>query len=129
MRNYKVVGLLLLVLLLAACGGNDSNNTGAGSETVAPEAVTVEVGNELAFKPNAFTAQDGQELAVTMQNTGALEHNWVWNDEEGEPFLHTQAGETDDGSRTFTEPGVYGFYCNIPGHREAGMVGEVTVQE
>lgn len=133
MRNKKVLGLLLiLVLLLAACGGGNEGaeeDAGADVETIAPEEVTIEVGNELAFNPNEFTIEDGQELVVNMENTGALEHNWVWNDEESEPFLHTNPGETATGTRAFTEPGVYGFYCDIPGHREAGMIGEVTVQE
>ena len=27
-----------------------------------------------------------------------------------------------------TAPGAYMFWCNIPGHAEAGMVGELIVQ-
>jgi plastocyanin len=44
-----------------------------------------------------------------------------------------QKGETvtNGGTSTFTadlQPGDYTFYCSIPGHREAGMVGKLTVK-
>jgi uncharacterized cupredoxin-like copper-binding protein len=35
----------------------------------------------------------------------------------------------DTGSATINAPaGTYEYYCNVPGHREAGMVGTLTVQ-
>ena len=36
------------------------------------------------------------------------------------------ANETVDTTFTAT-PGTYTFYCSIPGHREAGMEGTLTV--
>jgi plastocyanin len=44
-----------------------------------------------------------------------------------------QKGETvtSGGTSTFTadlQPGEYTFYCSVPGHREGGMVGKLTVK-
>jgi len=41
--------------------------------------------------------------------------------------VHTMANE--NGSITFRtdQRGTYQFYCTLPGHRDAGMVGEMTV--
>lgn len=128
--------LLLVTLLVAACGGGngdgdageDAGEAGGEVETTA-ETFEIAVGNELAFDPAAITVADGTELTVTMVNSGALEHNFVWLDQEDGEFINTAPGETKSNSRAFSKPGVYGFYCDIPGHREAGMVGEVTVEE
>ena len=38
-------------------------------------------------------------------------------------------GNTVSVERVINAPaGEYEFYCNIPGHKEAGMVGKLTVQ-
>ena len=31
-------------------------------------------------------------------------------------------------SVTFKDPGTYEYYCNVPGHKQAGMVGTLTVE-
>ena len=42
--------------------------------------------------------------------------------------LHvTNAGDSVSGRAFFGQAGDYVFYCTIPGHREAGMEGVVTV--
>lgn len=46
-----------------------------------------------------------------------------------EAVLHVHTGSGEQASVTFTptEPGTYEFYCTVPGHREAGMIGQLTV--
>lgn len=158
MRNVKFMSwLVVLVLLLAACGGGGgggnngggeqgteggTNTTeGTGSEGDAEGAgngqsgqqsgaqeVVFEAGNELRYNPETATAPVG-EVTITLNNTGALEHNIVWeNDPPDQPFVHTTGGETDSNTRTFDAPGEYGFYCSVAGHQEAGMVGTLTIQ-
>ena len=41
--------------------------------------------------------------------------------------LHAQAHGTDVGTYEVDRAGVYPLLCTIPGHTEAGMVGELAV--
>lgn len=138
MRKLSLISLLaILVLLLAACGGtSDVSPEGGESETevesapAAPMAVTLEGTNDLKYMPDTISAEADQPVEITLDNISALEHNIVWDDAaEGEVFLYTAAGESATASRTFEEAGEYGFHCSIPGHKEAGMVGTVTITE
>ncbi len=46
------------------------------------------------------------------------------------PKLHVAAGPAAQGKLTFTpsKPGTYEFFCTVAGHKEAGMVGTLTVK-
>lgn len=123
MKKYQIF-ILLASLLLAGCGG--SSDLGPPP---APKAKTIvlEGPNELKFVPDSATGAVGQELKITLKNTGALEHNFVW-DESGEEVIATKAGEEKSISRTFDTAGEYGFHCSVPGHKEAGMVGKIVIE-
>ena len=81
---------------------------------------------ELAFEPKEFTIPAGTDVVVTIENGGALQHDFVIDE------LEVKSDLLDGGSSgTVTinaEPGTYEFYCSVPGHAEAGMVGTLTVQ-
>lgn len=134
----KVLSLVAFALVLAACGGNAAEAT----------AITVTV-NEFAFDPNPITAIAGMPVEITLVNDGAVEHDFVietipvkdvsvegaMDDHEmsagHEEFdLHTStaAGETSVLRFTPTEPGTYQIICSVPGHKEAGMIGELIVK-
>ena len=79
------VGLLVL-LALTACGGGSSG-----------EGITVEGLDAFSFDPATLTAQVGQTLNVTFNNTGVLEHNFVI-DEFNVRLGPLQGGQTSSGS-------------------------------
>jgi uncharacterized cupredoxin-like copper-binding protein len=82
---------------------------------------------------------------VTLVNNGSLEHDFsimefpmeMTSAETGghemgsgmEPEMHmsAMAGETMTTEFTPTAPGSYEFFCTVAGHKEAGMVGMLTV--
>lgn len=98
----------------------------AGQGAAAPStAVTIEM-VDIAFNPNAVTIPANTDVTVTLPNNGVTVHNFNI-DELGIKTEDVPGG----GSTTATinaPAGSYEFYCGIPGHREAGMVGTLTVQ-
>jgi plastocyanin len=80
----------------------------------------------LAYNTKQLSARAGT-VTITMANASPLEHDVAVA--EGTKVL----GKTPvfkGGTRTLTltlKPGKYVFYCTVPGHRQAGMEGTLTV--
>jgi plastocyanin len=151
----KVAALLVLALAaltLVACGGGDSSDstattgentaesTGAdgaagagGSEGFGGGASVVEIeaapGAELAYVQKEVKAKAGQ-VSIDFTNPQTLSHDVAVEDSSGKELGKTEL--VADGSSTGTignlKPGKYTFFCTVPGHREAGMEGTLTVE-
>lgn len=118
MRFRVLSAVAVLAFGVAACGGSD--DTSAPSDAAAT-AVTVEAG-DLFFSPDSLNvSSDG--VAITLDNIGLVEHNLVIDEIDLE--IYVNVGETVT-ETVVLAPGTYEFYCSIPGHREAGMVGVIT---
>lgn len=92
-------------------------------------AVSMEAG-DLYFEDQEGTAVDG-EVTFTIDNVGGL-HNIVIDQAAGDQQkIDLPAGEETTGSLLlYGAPGdgaEYTYYCDIPGHRTAGMEGTITV--
>jgi uncharacterized cupredoxin-like copper-binding protein len=64
-------------------------------------------------------------VTLTLTNTGVAQHDiLIEGTSYGTPLLNP--GES--ASFTFNLPaGEYTYYCTVPGHRAAGMVGKLIV--
>lgn len=142
-RFRTLAAIVVVMLLLAACG----QNSGAAT-TVTRVEVT---GTELSFTPAQVSARVGQPLTVAFKNTGAVEHDWAVLEmpvqdmhadaEEGggthgheaadgsAPTVHVAAMPGNVTEVTFTpeQAGRYTVVCTVPGHKDAGMMGMLTV--
>jgi plastocyanin len=118
--------------------GSGASKTTAPKTTAAPAAATSSSGgltlkavesNGLSFDQKTLTAKAGT-VALTLDNPSgnsqphaiAIEGNGV--DKDGQTV---QPGGTSKVSATL-KAGTYTFYCPVPGHRQAGMEGTLTVQ-
>jgi uncharacterized cupredoxin-like copper-binding protein len=116
-------------------GGNGRSATpgaspAAGAATPAAEAAsgaTVDVlAVDIAFEPKEFTIPANTDVTVTLTNDGALQHDFTV-DELGIKSELLNGGETTTVTIN-AAAGSYEFYCSVTGHREAGMVGTLTVE-
>ena len=98
----------------------------AGGEAAGGASEVAVSAFEMGFEPTEFEVSPG--AVITMTNDGLLEHDFSIDEFGGVligPFGGGESGEwtvPDD-----AEPGEYEFYCSVPGHRDAGMVGTMTV--
>lgn len=92
----------------------------AGGDEVMVTAV------DIAFEETELTIPADTDVTVTLTNEGVLQHNWVVEELEiGTELLN--GGES--GSVVVNAPaGEYEYICDVPGHKEAGMVGTLTVE-
>ncbi len=145
----KVAALLALALAavaLVACGSSSDNsttttngggestgsaNSGAGKEeTGGGSTVSFEAdpGGELAYTTTTATAKAGQ-VTIDFNNPQALTHDVAIEDSSGKEVGATELIASGEDSTTVNlKPGTYHYFCTVPGHREAGMEGTLTVK-
>jgi plastocyanin len=101
------------------------------SSPAAPKAATLlklaaNPAGQLSYNTKQLNAKAGQ-VSIDMTNMSPIEHNVTIA--QGTTVL----GESPTfvgGSKTLTvklKPGTYTFFCSVPGHRQAGMEGTLTV--
>jgi plastocyanin len=119
----------------AGAPGKDTGRlaqAGAKAEGTAKEAngvlaIPVNKAGGLLFQYKDATGTPGQ-VSIETKNNEAIGHNIAL---EGNGI--NQKGPVVQGGATSKisvdlKPGTYTFFCSVPGHREAGMQGKLTVK-
>jgi plastocyanin len=133
------VGVISVVLALGAIGsgivtsateeeeGEEAGQAEAAEGGGGALALRADPGGNLSFDKQSLEAPGG-EVTIRMGNPSALPHNVSVEgdgvDEEGETV---EKGGTSEVSADLSA-GEYTFYCSVPGHREGGMEGTLTVR-
>ena len=153
-RRRFVLAVSTLALaggVLAGCGSSSSNSSSSSAaSTTSPPATTalddeprrrrvaerarsskvsLEANPEgkLEYNTKSLTAKAGA-VTIDFTNMAALMHNVTIESSSG-----AKVGATptfSGGSKSVTlnlKPGTYKFFCSVPGHRQAGMEGTLTV--
>ena len=119
-----VAAIAVLPALLGGCGGDDANLP-KGPGTVAMK--------EYQFIPSKVTVRRGATLTVA--NAGNIAHNLTVErgpdpKKESARLIGTSSflpGKSQR-LRVGLRPGRYAIVCTVPGHRQLGMVGTLTVR-
>ncbi|HET7049572.1 MAG TPA: plastocyanin/azurin family copper-binding protein [Solirubrobacteraceae bacterium] len=138
------LAIVALTVGVAACGGSSGSSSTSSSSAPAPSSSSssssasgsgggstitdsADPSGQLKFTNSTLTAKAGK-ATVDFTNSSQLPHNMTIEDSSGK-----QVGATPTfagGTKSFTvdlKPGKYTFFCSVPGHREAGMQGTLTV--
>ncbi|MDQ2676097.1 MAG: cupredoxin domain-containing protein [Actinomycetota bacterium] len=91
-------------------------------------ALTSPPEGDLVFEPDALETEAG-EVTIDYTNPSEVPHN-VAIEVEGETVAQgeTVTGGASGPASARLEAGEFVFYCSVPGHREAGMEGTLTVE-
>jgi uncharacterized cupredoxin-like copper-binding protein len=81
---------------------------------------------DLGFRENPVTVPAGR-VRIALVDDGQLTHTLVIDGVPSFKRLEVRSkGDRAVGTANLT-PGTYTFYCDVPGHRQAGMQGTLTV--
>lgn len=104
-------------------GAASEGATGASSTTLKLAADKT----ALAFDTTELTAKAGK-VTIDFDNPSPIPHNVVIEQDGKELAGFEPIAESEASATAELKPGTYTFYCSVPGHREAGMEGTLTVK-
>lgn len=99
----------------------------SGDAAAAPGAAAIEVDMfDIYYDPTEITIPADTPTQLHFVNKGAAVHDFTI-DALG---IHVSLNPGEEATETITAPaGEYDFYCSVPGHKDAGMVGKLIVSE
>jgi nitrite reductase (NO-forming) len=118
------------LIIVVASGSGGGAGTLAGAAAGASRRQATRRPASASISTTSWSGPASLEVAaggsVEVVNAGAIPHDLVLEDHGvGTPMLDT--GETYTFDTAELEPGTYTVICTVPGHREAGMEGTLTV--
>ncbi len=120
MKKILFAVLLLAVVVISGCVGQQVQPTDGAVREFNIES------SEFKFNPASITVNKGDRVKVNFKNVGSTGHNFVIG-ELGVSTKVIHAGFTETVEFTVGKSGTFAFYCSVPGHRAAGMEGQISI--
>jgi plastocyanin len=84
--------------------------------------------SDLAYDTTSLSSKPGK-VTIDFTNPSTLEHDVAIEGDSGEEIAASELiAKSKTSVSTELAPGTYTFFCTVPGHREAGMEGTLTVK-
>jgi len=117
----------------------------AGDAREVQRTIAIHMSDAMRFEPSRITVREGETVRLRANNRGRMLHEIVLGTpaelrahaelmkkhpgmEHDEPYMaHVAASRRGDIVWTFNRAGTFDFACLIPGHFDAGMVGQIIV--
>ena len=151
MKKITTIGLALFAFAAEPALGHEQHGhaTYSAGEPGNPKkpSRTIEVTmSEMEFTPSRIEVKRGEQIRFIVRNAGTEDHEFLLastedNLKHAEAMKKNPKMEHDDpnGVRLapkksaeilwkFTKAGTFEYSCLIPGHREAGMIGQILVK-
>lgn len=148
------IAAIAATVVIAACGGSSSSSSASSSSssTASSSASTptsssatssapspasaaselslaADPSGQLRFSKSSLTAKAGK-ITIKFTNSAPIAHNLTV--QQGTSGSVVGATPTfQGGTKTLTlqlKAGTYTYFCSVPGHRQAGMQGTLTVR-
>ena len=97
-----------------------------GCGTPAPREVQISL-TEFSFAPDQIESKSGEHLRLVLTNAGKLSHRFVSEDMKASRDVAAGITEIVDVVAPGAK-GIYAFTCDVPGHEQAGMRGQLEVK-
>jgi plastocyanin len=153
MSIVSILALTVGLIVFAGCGSSSSSSSSTAASTSTPPQTTPTTSSaststpapaasggssslkleanpegQLAYNTKTLSAKAGT-VSIDFTNKSPLPHDVTIESSTG-----AKVGATptfSGGSKTLSvslKPGTYKFFCSVPGHRQAGMEGTLTVK-
>ena len=136
-----LIALIVGAAVIAGCGGDDNEesaatptatqapaeDSGSSSGGAATLKFSAPADGSLKFDQKDATAKAGK-VTVDFANPSSTPHAVEIEGNGVEEETETVTSGDAPPITVDLKPGTYEFYCPVPGHKEAGMKGTLTVQ-
>jgi uncharacterized cupredoxin-like copper-binding protein len=145
-KSAALFALLLAAFALVACGSGDDTTSEATTEAPPAQekegekeaegdtagALTLDFeadpDGQLAYTTDEATSEPGK-VTVNLSNPAPVPHDVRIEDAKGKDIGGTEViSEGNDSGMVNLKPGEFKFFCSVPGHRQAGMEGTLSVE-